>query len=215
MRNQHTNKRDPKKTVSIEVRVSEEEKRAFSDACRAANRSVSGVLRRLMDVFVSLQSIRQRTFDTMTFLLFRPVRTAITAISATAVLSMSFVFLPSASADMRMAYQVSLDDGIGVIVSEGVTEFGSETGEDAPIGDMLGETVRFTIAAQPCGASAGPSCPEGAANVVISVWEYQDGQGWRATDRGLVTAETGETRFEERLGDGRSLQVTFTVLQQS
>jgi len=151
----------------------------------------------------------------MTFLLFRPVRTAITAISAAAVLSMSFVFLPSASADMRMAYHVSLDDGIGVIVSEGVAEFGSETGVDEPIGDMLGETVRFRIAAQPCDASSEQSCPEGAANVVISVWEYHDGQGWRTTDRGIVTAETGETRFEETLGDGRSLQVTFTVLRQS
>lgn len=215
MRTERSKRRDPKKTVSIEVRVSEEEKRAFTEACRTANRSVSQVLRRLMEVFVSLQSIRQRTISTMTFLRLRPIRTAITAISAAAALSMSFVLLPSASADMRMAYQVSLDDGVGRIVSEGIAEFGSEAGEGEPVADMLGETVRFRIAAQSCAANAGPSCPQGAANVVISVWEYQDSEGWRATDRGVVTAETGETRFEERLGDGRSIRVTFAVLPQS
>ncbi|MEE2565941.1 hypothetical protein [Hyphobacterium marinum] len=215
MRNQRPTRRDPKKTVSIEARVSEEEKRAFTQACRAANRPVSQVLRGLMGVFVSLHSIRQWISTTMTFLLFRPLRTAFASISAAAMLATGVFLVPSASADIRMAYQVNLDDGIGRIVSEGVTSVSSGNGVSEPVADTLGETVRYSITAQPCGSDAGPSCPAGAAHVVISLWDNLAGAGWTETDRGIVTATSGETRFEEQLGEGRSITVIFSVLPQS
>lgn len=203
MKNEPPMRRDPKKTVSIEVRVSSEEKHAFAEACRSANRSVSEVLRRSMSVFVLLHGVQQRITRSMTFLFQRPIRAALTALGSACTLTAGVLLVPSASADMPLAYQVNLDDGIGQIVSQGVTGRGSEG--SGPVSDSLGESVRYALVVEPCGAAAAPSCPDGAAHVMLSVWELRDGEDWRAEDRGIVTSQSGEIRFEEVLSDGRVL----------
>lgn len=203
MKNEPPTRREPKKTVSIEVRVSSEEKHAFAEACRSANRSVSEVLRRSMVIFVLLHGVQQRITRSMTYLLRRPVRATLTALGSAATLTAGVLLVPSASADMPLAYQVNLDDGIGQIVSQGVAGGGSAA--SAPVSDTLGESVRYELVVDPCGTAAAPSCPDGDAHVMLSVWELRDGEDWRAESRGITIAHSSEARFEEVLSDGRVL----------
>ena len=193
--------RPPKKTVSIEVRVSEEDRRDFIEACRTADRSASSAFRGLMRVFVLLQRSRHRMFATMTRLLFRPVRMALASIGAAAALSMSLVLAPSASADMTLAYQVALDDGAGVIVSMGEVDAAA----NGVVRDRLGEDVRFELSAQPCNAET--PCADDRPRLVLSLWDYRDGELVTATDQGIDVLEAGETRYETRMANGRTLTI--------
>ncbi|MGX6646895.1 hypothetical protein ACWCOP_03000 [Maricaulaceae bacterium MS644] len=203
MQNNTPKRREPKKTVSIEVRVSEQEKHAFMEACRTANRSASTVLRRLMRLFVAHQHLRHRTLKMMTRFFFHPVRAGVASFAMVAALSMSLFFSPTASADMRFAFQVLVDDGVGQIVSTGEADFAS----GGSVGDTLGDRVRFRLAAAPCLNSASSVCAEDDRQLVLSLWDYIDGELVTATDQGIDVSNSGETRYETRMGDGRTLVV--------
>ncbi len=203
MQNQTSKRREPKKTVSIEVRVSDEEKRAFVDACQTSDRSVSAVLRRLMEGFVAFQSIRSRTFSMMKRFLQSPARAAIASIGSVAAVSMALILAPTASAEMRLAYQVFVDDGVGQIVSMGELDFAS----DGSVGDSLGDRVRFQLTAAPCQSDDGSACAGRDRQLVLSLWDYREGELVTETDQGIHLPESGETRYETAMGDGRTLVV--------
>jgi hypothetical protein len=208
MQDNNPKRREPKKTVSIEVRVSEEEKRAFMTACRTANRSVSSVLRRLMGLFVVHQHLRHRIPAMMTNFFRRPVRAAFVSVASAAAVSMSLLVTPGAAADVRLVYQIAVDDGVGPIVSMGSAEF-TENAAATPVTDRLGDTVRFEFTAEACEVEAGAACPQGRTRVLLSVWDGVEGQELTVTDRGIVLAESGDTRFDSTLSDGRVLTVIF------
>ncbi len=205
MRNKSPKQREPKKTVSVEVRVSEADKSAFLKACQAANRPASSVLRSLMGLFVSLQTLRQRILAMLNGLFHRPLSAAFSSIAIVAGLSASLIMAPVAAAELRLAYEISVDDGVGLIVSQGEADF--EGG--VSVGDRLGEGVRYALEAVPCGAEAGRSCPQGSAHAVLRVWEAQEGRVETVTGRGIIIAQSGETRFETTLSDGRTLAVVL------
>jgi hypothetical protein len=206
MRNQGPKPRTPKKTVSIEVRVSEEEKNAFILACAAANRSASSVLRRLMGLFVGFQNLRHGINAMFNRHIFKPAGAAIAAIGAAATLSVGLLLAPPASADMEFAYQIIVDDGAGRIVSQGVAGVGPEGAQDR-IADSLGETVRFEFQAEPCEAMGDPSCPQGAVHILLRVFDSSMGE--TVTDSGIVVAADTSGRFETRLDDGRTLSMVL------
>lgn len=193
--------RPPKKTVSIEVRVSEEDKRDFIEACRTANRSVSSALRGLMRGFVVFQRSRHRMFETMTRLLFRPVRMALASLGAAAALSTSLILAPGASADMPLAYQVALDDGAGVIVSMGELDLS----DNEAVTDRLGDDVLFHLGGGICEAPDAPECAQEL--LVLQVSEFRDGEAFHENHMGIEVAETGLTTFETQLSDGRTVTV--------
>lgn len=195
-------RREPKKTVSIEVRVSEEEKHAFLEACRAANRSASSVLRRLMGLFVAFQNLRPRTFKMMD-MIFRPVRATLATIAFAAVISVTLLQTPSAAAEGGLAYHVMIEDAGGRIVSQGLAEVTPEGG--APVRDTLGEGVRFEIKAQPCTESTVQGCSEDDAQILLTIWDH----GGMITDNGIVVRPQGEARFAATLSDGRALTAVF------
>ncbi|WP_421791348.1 hypothetical protein [Hyphobacterium sp.] len=201
--------REPKKTVSIEVRVSEEDKHAFWEACRSANRPASAVLRHLMEVFVAFRNLRQRVFAMFDHIIRKPISATLGAFACAAALSMSLMLAPSAAADVRLIYQVVVDDGVGQIVSEGQAEFGQADGADAAISDTLGDGIRYSFAASPCIAGSTTACAEGQTVIVFSLWEAKNGELTRATDSGIAVSPTDETRFQTALSDGRVLTVLF------
>jgi hypothetical protein len=209
MRNHSPKRRDPKKTVSIEVRVNEEEKHAFILACRSANHSASSVLRRLMGLFVSLQKLRHRTLEMMTRFFFNPVRAAITSIGAVAALSMGLLLAPTASADMQLAYQAVVDDGTGLLVSHGVAELRPHSDSGEAVSDRLGETVRYALQARSCEAGDAPACPADGAHVFLTLWD--ESAGATVTDRGIVLENSGEALVEMTLNDGRLFSVVFAL----
>lgn len=200
MTNRPKHKRPPKKTVSLEVPVSEDDKSAFMAACRSANRSASAALRDLMGLFVVIQGTRTRMLEMLKSLLIRPVRAVIAALATTLAASAGLLLAPTASADMQLAYQVIVDDGVGRIVSMGETGTG-----DAPISDTLGDDVRFELVAVSCGEDTRASCDAGELR--LTVGESQNGETVREFIQGVGVAETGETRFETELMDGRTLVV--------
>jgi hypothetical protein len=212
MTNENPTGREPKKTVSIEVRVSEEDKRAFWDACRAANRPASAVLRNLMELFVAFRNLRDRMFATMKRFIRHPFTTVFAAFAMATALSTSLLLSPSAAADFRMAYQVIVDDGVGQIVSQGHTDVGSNIDEPNINADTLGDDVRFAFEVQSCDARAEMSCSTGDMLILLSIWESNSGQVETAVDRGVVVSPSDETRFEMVLGDGRELSVLFVPL---
>ncbi len=190
----------PKKTVSIEVRISEEDKTAFMAACHAANRSASQALRGLMRVFVGFHSARQRMLETMTHLISKPLRLTAAALTGALALTSSLLLAPMASADMTYAYQVVVDDGIGQIVSMGETLDG-----EGPIADSLGPGVRFELVTLPCGESEMADCE--SAELRLTVSELSDGEIVRELIHGVAVSDTDSTRYEAELGDGRTLRV--------
>lgn len=209
MKNDHPMQREPKKTVSIEVRVSEEDKNAFWEACRAANRPASAVLRRLMGLFVACRILRLGMFSMINRIFRRPLSAAFAAIALAASLSISLMFAPMAAADVRLTYQIIVHDGIGQIVSQGQTVLDLDADDPSVIADTLGDGVRYAFEAQACDAEAGAACPAGSAQVVLSLWESHEGRDIIATDQGIALSPNGETRFETALSDGRVLSVLF------
>lgn len=209
MKNDDPKQREPKKTVSIEVRVSEEDKHAFWDACRAANQPASAVLRRLMGLFVAFRNLRQRMFAMMTRVSRRPVSAALAGLALAVSLSLSLLLAPVAAADVRLTYQVVVEDGIGQIVSQGQAVFNVHAGDADIISDTLGEDVRYAFAAQACDPATETSCAEGGAMVHFSIWESRNGEDVVAIERGIAVVPSGETRFETVLSDGRVLSVLF------
>lgn len=139
----------------------------------------------------------------MTRFFFQPVRAGVASFAMVAALSMSLFFSPTASADMRFAFQVFVDDGVGQIVSTGEADFAS----GGSVGDTLGDRVRFRLAAAPCLNSASSVCAEDDRQLVLSLWDYIDGELVTATDQGIDVSNSGETRYETRMGDGRTLVV--------
>jgi hypothetical protein len=204
MRNETPKPPSPKKTVSIEVRVSEEDKHAFLEACRIANRSASAVLRRLMGVFVSLQRLRPRSPAMLTRFFLHPARAAVTALALTGAVTAGIGLTPGAAAEVQLAYQVAVADDEGRIVSHGVADLGRAGAAGAPSGDRLGPDVRFTLEARTC-TGATPDCPAGASHVLLRVWDSSAGE--TVTASGVVVGEAGETRYDARLDDGRRLEV--------
>lgn len=136
-------------------------------------------------------------------LILRPASAALACLGAAAVLSMSLVLAPSASADMPLAYQVVVDDGVGRIVSMGELDV---SGAEA-VSDQLGEDVRFQLAAQPCEDEAASQCHEDATRLVLSLWSYRDGQVVTATNEGIDVLDDGLTSYETRISDGRTVTV--------
>jgi len=201
MTNKTSKQRPPKKTVSIEARVSEEDKRDFIEACRTGNLSASSALRGLMRMFVVFQRSRHRMFETMTRLLFRPVRMALASLGTSAALSASLLLAPSASADMPLAYQVALDDGAGVIVSQGELDLA----ENQAVTDQLGEGVRFHLGGGICDAPDAAECAD--QFLVLQISELRDGEAFWENHMGIAVAETGLTTFETQLSDGRMMTV--------
>ncbi|WP_420432875.1 hypothetical protein [Hyphobacterium sp.] len=209
MKNDHLKPRDPKKTVSIEVRVSEEDKQAFWDACRAADQPASAVLRRLMGIFVAIRNLRQKMFSMINRFFRRLLSSALAASAMAASLAVSLIIAPLAAADVRLTYQVIVDDGIGQIVSQGQTVIDENDDDPSVIADGLGEGVRYAFTAQACDAADNVSCAEGTTMVVLSLWESHEGQDVIATDQGIALSLNEETRFETVLSDGRILSVLF------
>ncbi|MFY0636428.1 hypothetical protein [Maricaulis maris] len=140
-------------------------------------------------------------------LLHRPVRALLSSAAVAAALTVGLL-APGAAADMRLAYQVAVHDGVGRIVSQGEADFDDRTS----VGDTLGEGLRYALTVSPCDADAGVSCPEGGSYAVLSVWEYDNGEMETATVRGIVVSPAGETRFDTTLGDGGVLSVAFLPL---
>lgn len=200
MTNSPKHKRPPKKTVSLEVRVSEDDKSAFMAACRSANRSASAALRDLMGLFVVIQRTRTRMLEMLKSLLIRPVRAATAALATTLAASAGLLLAPTASADMQLAYQVIVDDGVGQIVSMGETSTGNE-----PVSDTLGQDIRFELVAVSCGEDTAMGCEAGELR--LTVGESQNGETVREFVHGVGVAETGQTRFETGLMNGRTLVV--------
>ena len=193
-------RRAPKKTVSIEVRLSEEEKSAFMDACRSGNRPASKVLRRLMGLFVVLQRSKHRIVSMMTRFIFQPLRLALASAGTAAAVAASFILAPTASADMHVAYQVVLQDEGGEIVSMGemnASQIGVAT-------DNLGEGVRFALASNPCKDSDGASC---VPYLTLSMWKPCNGELIARIDQGLEVPASEQTLYEREIGDGRMLVV--------
>lgn len=211
MQNQTSKRREPKKTVSIEVRVSDEEKRAFVDACQTSDRSVSAVLRQLMEGFVAFQSIRHRTFSMMKRFILSPARAAIASIGSVAAVSLALILAPTASAEMRLAYQVFVDDGVGQIVSMGELDLAS----GRSVGDTLGEGVRFELTAAPCQGAEASRCTGQDRELVLSLWDSRDGDVVTATNQGIAVLDSGETRFETGISQGRTLVVLVAPSSQS
>ncbi|WP_323761893.1 hypothetical protein [Maricaulis sp.] len=205
MRNNNSKQREPKKTVSVEVRVSEEDKSAFLNACRAVNRPASSVLRSLMGLFVAFHTLSQWIPAMLKNLLFRPVSAAVSSVALVAALSGSLLLAPVAAAEVRLAYQIAVDDGVGRIVSHGETDFD----DNAAVSDTLGEGLRYALSAVACDADDGTSCPDGGSHAVLRIWETPSADVETVTDRGIVVPPSGEARFETTLGDGRVLEVEF------
>ncbi|MBI1236822.1 MAG: hypothetical protein GC188_09090 [Alphaproteobacteria bacterium] len=207
MTNETSTGREPKKTVSIEVRVSEEDKRAFWEACRAADRPASAVLRHLMALFVAFRNLRHRIYAMINRFSRHPLTASLAAMAMVATLAMSLLLTPSAAADIRLTYQVVVDDGVGQIVSEGQAIFGLNADDRVVIDDSLGNTVQYSFDVRNCDAQAETSCPDGDAMAVFNVQESRDGQVVIETVRGIVLSQSGETRYETVLSDGRTLSV--------
>ena len=83
-----------------------------------------------------------------------PARAAIASIGSVAAVSMALILAPSASAEMRLAYQVFVDDGVGQIVSMGELDFAS----DGSVGDSLGDRLRFQLTAASCEGDDASAC---------------------------------------------------------
>lgn len=209
MKNNKPMQRAPKKTVSIEVRVSEEEKQAFSEACQSANRPVSAVLRQLMVFFVTFRKLRTRILSMFKRIFQRPLSATLAAIGMAAAMSVSLMVSPMAAADARLSYQIIIDDGLGQIVSQGQTGTSRAAEDPTVFSDTLGEAVRYAFEVLPCDQTTELSCPSGGSVVVLSIWESQSGAVELATDRGIVLSTSGETRFEATLSDGRILSALF------
>lgn len=209
MKNDNSTQRAPKKTVSIEVRVSEEDKNAFLQACRSANRPASAVLRRLMELFVAFRKLRHRMFATMKQFFSRPLTTTFAAFAMAAALSTSLLLAPTAAAEVRLAYQFIVDDGVGQIVSQGRTEIGSNVEDSSMTADTLGDGVRYAFEVQPCITQTVTSCSADDMLIILSIWESGAGRSETAIDRGIIVSSSGETRIETILSDGRVLSVLF------
>lgn len=204
--------REPKKTVSIEVRVSEEEKRAFHDACVTANRSASSVLRRLMARFVSHRHLKQRICTMMKHLILHPARAALASLALAAVASAAWLQPPASVAEEVLAFRIWIDDGSGMIVSQGVVGLGEGGAHGRPEEDWLGEGVRYRLTAQACAPEAPAPCDNGGALIDLHIEQSEDGVVTTVTDSGVVLRTTGETRFEATLNDGRRLSAVFLAL---
>lgn len=198
--------RPPKKTVSVEVRISEERKSAFLEACRRVGRPASEVIRELMAIFVIVQNVKWR-FLTMTKIL-KPAGAVIAGITASVVIGASLLFAPLAAADGKLAYRMAVHDGIGEIVSMGEAGLGSASAA-SPVSDSLGEGVQFQLRAQRCDDFPERACASGHIFVEIDIFTQTEQTEEHRGATSLVIEPGAVGRFEATLSDGRTLSGDF------
>jgi hypothetical protein len=197
--------REPKKTVSIEVRVSDEDKTAFMAACNTAGKTASEALRDLMRLFVLGQETKHRALKLMKRYIFRPAQAALATAAAVAGLTASVVFVPAASADMSFSYAIALEDGDTIWTSNGDA---SLAGDQVFI-ERLGEDVSFELSARNCEVPEAAEC-EGPT-LMLSVNVDRGGDVLNQLNGGLDFAGQRTSQFEWPMADGRKFYVIVTL----
>ncbi len=196
--------RPPKKTQTIELRVSEREKRAFLEACREAGRSASEVLRRLMGFFVIFQQLRKR-YTKMIKLNFLKLASAGMATSAIVIaVGASLLFAPVVNAKVYLNYRLVVDDGIGEIVSEGSVEL-DEKAPFEPVADSLGDAVQYNLRAMPCTQTEHPDCSPDHVYVEIDILTHSEQFEQNKKITSLIVRKGEVARFVSTLQDGQRL----------
>ncbi|WP_306251314.1 hypothetical protein [Parvularcula sp. IMCC14364] len=203
MATRHQSKK-PKKTQSVEVRVSEEDKSAFLAACRDAGRPASEVLRRLMKLFVIVQQQRRR-YIKMTNMSFLKTASAGLATSAIALaIGASLLFAPVASAKGHLNYKISIEDGIGVIISQGSVDLDEEKMAE-PVTEALGDAVQYELRATPCAQVEQPECLPGHVFIELDVLTRSDAAEDDQNAVSLIVREGDTALFERILKNGLTL----------
>jgi len=196
--------RPPKKTRTLEIRVSEEEKSAFLDVCSRVNRSASEVLRQLMGLYVTVQSLRVRLLRLVRLNSLKSAGAGIAASAAAIALTFSVFLAPVATANSHLQYRIVVDDGVGEVISEGRMDFGAKTAS-TPIIEPLGETVQYELRATPCSRNQTVSCSSGQILIEVDILDQSKQSESKKMLTSFTVAQGEAAQFVSDLPDGRVL----------
>lgn len=206
--------REPKKTTTIEIRLSDEAKQEFLDACRSQGVSASATLREFMASYVARSKAAPVShLFRKGLLMARKPAVGMGALAVAAFSSVYLLFGTSAvvADDVELMFQINIESSsdeqeVGSLIN---LDFGrAEVFRMAPSQDESGSFFyEVSVAAQPCVIGGETRCASDNVQIEVSIVRNDDSGETVIAQPRLLTRYGGNTRIRVEPLEGLSVRV--------
>ncbi|WP_421792581.1 hypothetical protein [Hyphobacterium sp.] len=206
--------REPKKTTTIEIRLSHEDKQAFLSACRSRSVSASATLREFMSAYTARHSRAPVSFLIQKGL--QMARKPAVGMSALVIAALSSTYLLFGTSEV-VADDVELMFEINIETPDNEQEVGSLINLDfgrpeafrlAPSEDESGSFFyEVSVAARPCEINGETHCASDNVQIDVNIVRNDESGASVIAQPRLLTRYGGSTRIRVEPVDGLSIRV--------